>query len=227
MKRLLIICISFLLASALKAENFPIGNSVAQVIKLVKDVSVKKSADAKIENAKIGTVILDSGQVITKSKSLALIKLTKDNSILTVRENSVLNIYQRKEASRINTFTNIEKGTLNFKVQKQIEGDGFQFITPSAVASIRGTSGSINTDSSQTEILLEEGEMFVEFKNDPSRNASLTAGNKLTIDNEGNIKTEEFNVDDLKKLEDSKKTNTRKIKIITPYGELELEYYTD
>jgi hypothetical protein len=227
MKKLFFICLSFLLASSLSAGNFPFGSSVAQVVKLVKDVSVKKSSEAKIENAKIGTVISDGGQVITKSKSLALIKLTKDNSLLTVRENSILNIYERKDAKGINTITNIEKGTLNFKVQKQEVGDGFQFITPSAVASIRGTSGTIDSDTSETEILLEEGEMFVESKNDPSKNATLDGGKKLTIDSEGNIKIEDLNEEDQKKLNDSKKTNTRKIKIITPFGELEFEYLTD
>lgn len=227
MKMLMTIFLVIMFAFNAKAKNYSSGDQIALVKKIVKEVQLKKTADAQIENAKVGTSLADGGQVITKSKSLAIILLTKDKSILTVRENSVLNIYQRKEGKGINTTANIDKGIINFKVEKQKIEDGFEFVTPSAVASIRGTSGVIDVDSSETNILLDEGELFVQSKNDPTKNATLNGGNKLVINEEGEIDIKELDENDKKKIDDAKKTNTKKINIITPYGVLEIEYLTD
>ncbi|MCX7875988.1 MAG: FecR domain-containing protein [Melioribacteraceae bacterium] len=224
MKKYLIIVFLLSLSNFLFAKNFPSNNQVAIVKKIVKEVQVKKASDSEIESAKIGYSLLDGGQVITKAKSLALLVLTKDKSLLTIRENSILNIYQRKVGNGINTSTNIDKGTVLFKVEKQSADDGFEFVTPSAVASIRGTSGVIDADSIQTNIYLEEGEIFVQSKDDPSKNVTINGGNKLTIDNEGNIEVQEFTDEDKKKIDDTKKINTKKIYITTPYGILEIEY---
>ncbi len=227
MKMYMTIFLIIMFALNVNAMNFPFSNQIALVKKIVKEVQIKKTADAQIEDAKIGLSLSDGGQVITKSKSLAIILLTKDKSLLTVRENSVLNIYQRKEEKGINTSANIEKGVINFKVEKQNVEDGFEFVTPSAVASIRGTSGVIDVDSTETNILLEEGELFVQSKNDPTKNATLNGGNKLVINEQGEIDIKELDENDKKKIDDAKKTNTKKINIITPYGILEIEYLTD
>lgn len=227
MKKIFLILFVFSLSYTTLCDNLPSTNSIAIISKFVKEVSFKKSKDSDIEKAKIGAIISDGGQVITKSKSLAIIKLTKDNSLLTVRENSVLNIYERKDGRSINTSANIDKGTVSFNVKKQNVEDGFEFITPSAVASIRGTSGLLNVDSTETDIFLEDGEIFVQFKDDPNKNSNLTAGKKLKIDKDGNIFVKDFNEDDKKVIEESKKTNTKKISIITPYGILEIEYLSD
>lgn len=227
MKIFLVIFLIVVFALNTSAKNFPSSNQIALIKKIVKEVHVKKTADAQIENAKVGVSLSDGGQVITKSKSLAIIILTKDKSLLTVRENSVLNIYQRKEGRGLNTSTNIEKGVITFKVEKQNVEDGFEFVTPSAVASIRGTSGVLDVDSTETDILLEEGEVFVQSKLDPSKNATLNGGKKLVINVDGNIEIQDLDENDKKKIDDAKKTNTKKLNIITPYGILEIEYLTN
>lgn len=227
MKKYFLIVLITLFAVNIKAEEFSSNNQIAIVKRIVNNVKIKNSSNSQIEIAKVGISLSDGGQVITSAKSLATIVLTKDKSLLTVRENSILNIYQRKEGKGFNTSTNIEKGELTFKVEKQKAEDAFEFITPSAVASIRGTSGVINVDSNETNILLEEGELFVQSKSDPLKNVILNGGNKILIDNEGNINVTKLDENDKKKIEEAKKTNTKKIYIVTPYGTFEIEYLTE
>lgn len=226
-KILLTIFIPPLLAfSSDKNFTLPPDNPVALVKKIVKDVTYKKAGLSDWEAAKTGLPLKDGEQVKTGSKSLALILFTDGSGLLRVRENAILNVYGERDNKKLNKNTFIQKGLIGFDVNKQ-EDEEFKFTTPTAVASIRGTDGSIEVgQDSSTTIRLESG--VIEFQSTVGNKEGriVTEGNTARIDNDGNISVNAFTEEDKNKNNSTKRMNTKKIKIKTNQGDVEIEYYS-
>jgi len=106
MKKILTILLAALFSITVSAgggENPPADSPVAIMMKVVKDVTLKK-AEADWSSVKIGAALSTNDEIKTGSQSLALIKFT-DNSILRVRENSTLKIYADKANKEISIFS--------------------------------------------------------------------------------------------------------------------------
>ncbi|GAB6282367.1 MAG: hypothetical protein STSR0008_11120 [Ignavibacterium sp.] len=198
---------------------------IAVMMKIIKEVKLKK-LNENWKDVKTGTPLITGDEVKTGSKSFALIKFT-DNSLLRLRENTLIKIYADKKGKNISKNTYLENGKLGFKVMKQ-EDEEFQLTTPTMVASIRGTEGflQINDDGSSL-LIVETGSIDI--------NALL--GNK----NSGNIKDGQYalvgsdgeviigNITDEQKEEGNsiRKTNSKKIIIKTNSGDLIIEYLSE
>lgn len=203
----------------------PAEAPVAIVMKIVKDVNFKK-ADGDWSTVKIGQPLATGDEVKTGSKSLALIKFT-DNSILRVRENCSIKIYADKSNKQISKNTYINKGDVNFKVTKQ-ENEEFQFTTPTMVASIRGTEGMIGVDENgNSSLFVEEGSVDYTTTVGEQKKGNVRGGNFASVDKDGQIDQGSISDQMRKKLENAKKTNTKKIIIDTNQGELIIEYLED
>jgi hypothetical protein len=218
---LLLALVPFIFSSESKGQN---NSPVALVKKIIKDVTFKKSSESDWDVAKTGTPLLDGGQVKTGTKSLALVLFT-EGSLLRVRENSILNIYGSKEGNKVSRNTVIAKGTLGFDVKKQGD-DEFKFTTPTAVASIRGTDGLIFCDSTVTRVFLENGELYIESTTDPTKNGRIVGGEKISMDQEGNIVKTELTEEEKNIINQAKTQSTKKVIIKTAHGDVEIEYYT-
>lgn len=218
---LLFALVLFLINSVTYSQS---DKPVALVKKVVKIVDYNKGSETDWESAKTGTPLIDGGQVKTGPKSLALVLFT-EGSLLRVRENSILNIYGSKEGNKVKRNTVMQKGTLGFDVKKQGD-DEFKFTTPTAVASIRGTDGLIFCDSTVTRVYLNGGELYIESTTDPTKNGKIVGGEKISMDQDGNVVKTELTEDDKKAVEQAKTQSIKKIIIKTPNGDLQIEYYS-
>jgi len=211
---------------AFGATNFaatPRGESpIAIVMKIVKDVNFKK-VDGNWNTTKIGQPLSTGDEIKTGAKSLALVKFT-DNSILRVRENCSIKIYADKNDKQISKNTYIEKGGVNFEVTKQQQNEEFQFTTPTMVASIRGTKGFLQVGDEGTILILEEGAIDYKSLVGEQTKGNVTGGNSVIFYNTGQVTVATISPDQQKQLENSKKTNTKKIIIKTNQGDMIIEY---
>lgn len=199
-------------------------NPVALVKKIVKDVTYKKAGQSNWDFAKTGLPLNDGDEVKTDSKSLALILFTDGSGLIRVRENSVLNIYGTRDNKKLNKNTVLNKGLIGFDVNKQ-EDEEFKFTTPTVVASIRGTGGTLGVDDDNTTIFLELGHLQFQATRGNKQSGDLTAGNTAFIDKNGNINIQKATKEDTLKHNVTKMLNTKKVKIRTNHGSVEIEYF--
>lgn len=227
-KSLLIIFIIPLLLGFNSGKNStpPTDTPVALVKKIVINVTYKKDG-SDWEAAKTGLPLKDGDQVKTGPKSLALILFIDGSGLLRVRENAILSVYGKSGNKKLdNKNTLLTKGTIGFEVNKQ-EDEEFKFTTPTAVASIRGTEGSLEVDdNNSTVIRLDKGKVDFQSLKGDKKSGSLTAGNTARIDNSGNISITPQSQEDKNKNNSIKNTNTKKVKIKTKLGDIEIEYYS-
>ena len=141
---------------------------IALVTKVVQNVERKKETADWMKAAK-GDLLNSGDAVKTGSKSLAIIKFTTDNSILRVREQSLLKLNNEASAKNID----LDHGAFGFDVHKQKENEHFRFTSPTAVASIRGTQGKLSGSKDGDTLVVVEG--IVNFRNTIS-NKSVDVG---------------------------------------------------
>ena len=226
-KKLVYVFVLPLLFGFASERNFldPGDTPVALVKKIVKNVQYAKINQNLWEEAKTGLPLNSGEKVKTGSKSIALILFTDGSGLLTVRENSILTINSKLENKKLNKDTFIEKGTVSFDVNKQ-EDEEFKFTTPTAVASIRGTTGLFDVaDNGESKMILESGS--VELLTKSGKKVTLTAGNTVVFDLAGNANVYPSTDNDKKKLGSAKSLNTKKVKIHTNFGDVEVEYFSD
>lgn len=218
---LLMVLVPFFVSTFVQAQD---GSTVALVKKIVKDVTYKKAGESDWDVAKTGTTLKDGELVKTGSKSLALVLFT-EGSLLRVRENSILNIYGKKDGTKVSRNTVINKGTIGFDVQKQGD-DEFKFTTPTAVASIRGTDGLIFCDSTVTRVFLENGELYIESTTDPTKNGRIVGGEKVVQNEDGSFTSSPLSEEEKNIINKAKIQTSKKVIIKTAHGDVEIEYYT-
>ena len=110
----------------------------------------------------------DGGSIVLRLNSL------DDNSILTIPENSIVNINEFVEKSDDGFIvkTDIKKGYMGFKAEKN-KGHEIEFRTGTAAASIRGTEGVIGGDGDKT--------MFGGLKNGKLAIFDVASGDSISI----------------------------------------------
>lgn len=213
-----IIMVLFFTTLLFSQEN---KNPVALVRKVVKNVK-HETIEKIVKDAKPGTPLLDGELVKTGVKSLALVKFL-DGSLIRVRENSRLTIHGSKKGKKQIANTIIHSGELNYDVNKQ-EEDEFKFTTPTGIASIRGTSGSIEVGENETTFLLETGQVELEATKGEKATGTLTPGKFAKIGQDGKIVFGDLTDKQKQKLKNAKLTKVKKLKIETENGIYEIEF---
>lgn len=227
--KLVIIALVFSVATY-ASENQPnkkqnSESPVAVVMKVVKDVSMKKEG-AEWATAKIGQPLKAGDEVKTGDKSLALIKFT-DNSLIRVRENSSLKIYADKVDKSVSKNTYIERGRVGFEVAKQ-ENEEFKFTTPTMVASIRGTEGFFDVfPDGGSMLVVARGLIEVLGTLGNKDGGNVGAGQYVMYNNNGDMTLGNATEGMMNTQRGTQSTNLKRIKIQTNQGELIIEYYAD
>jgi hypothetical protein len=149
----------------------PNTKHVALIAKVIQDVT-KKSEPADWAKASPGDGLGNGDGVRTGKKSLAVVKFL-DNSILRVRENSLLKVTDEGTVKAAG-FQQIG-GSFGFNIRKQNPNTKFEFTSPTSVASIRGTQGKMSSGESGDTLVVTEG--LVNLKNTGSGNdVDVSAG---------------------------------------------------
>jgi len=162
------LCISTV--ASLASEN----QNVALVKKTVNDVK-KKTPEADWEKAKIGTPLMGEDQVSTGKKSFALVKFSADNSIVRVREQSLLTIKGEGPRQSLIKEVYLDKGGVGFHVTKQRQNQEFRLTSPTSVASIRGTKGKWSRGEHADTLIVIEGLVNLRNRNS-NREVDVGAG---------------------------------------------------
>jgi hypothetical protein len=222
MKKYIICLIIILFTVQLNAESGEKDNPIAIVKKVVKNVQ-HKNADTDWVKSTVGTPLYDHGEIKTDSKSLALVLFTDGSGTLTVRENSILHIYGAKSGKLLNKDTNIEKGTIGFSKDKNNEGE-FKFTTPSAVASIRGTTGVLDVNENVTIFIIQHGSGTIVTRDNQCLK-EVKDGFTAIIDNSGQCTLRESTEEEKNLVKNSQLTSMKELRIKTNYGDLKIEYF--
>jgi len=196
----------------------------AQVKKVVNNVvHYSKQSNTKALS-KSGEVLLSGDEVSTGDKSFASILFTDDKSLLILREDSNVEIYGEKTDKGYSKNTVLNKGKLNFNVTHHKDQD-FIFTTPTAVASIRGTTGYLESGSeSGTTLYVDSGS--VEFRSLGGNKLSgiVKSGMVALISKEGELKVEAANDQIKNEYKRTGNTNTKKVIIKTDKGDIIIDY---
>ncbi len=201
------------------------GNAPAIVTKVVKEVKHKKPK--KDWNITLpATELENNDQLMTGDRSLAVLRFI-DGSSLRVRENTIITVYaNRKERGLIKT-TKMELGKMRFDVEKQHEEDEFIITTPTAVATIRGTSGIIEVlDDGQTLLVVESGVVEVRALTGAQQSDSVEEGNSTLISSDGIISISKATTEQLNESRNFLRTKEKSLLIQTPQGNFRI-YYLD
>lgn len=192
--------------------------SVGVLTKVIQQVEYKAFETEDWGDADLGNVVNNGDEVRTGERSLALIKFL-DNSLLRIRENTVVTLYGTKEESVLNKNTFIQEGKVGFEVNKQ-EDEEFKFTTPTAVASIRGTKGFFEVPvDGPFRVYIKEGLLELESLIGAKGKGSVGAGQIGVVTTEGQVSVEQAseNVED--EYEGLTKEETKSIRIKLENGE--------
>jgi len=220
MKKLLLLpVLLFLLTPSLFSQP-------AQVKKVVNKVSHFSKQNNSTEQSKSGEVLYSGDEVTTGEKSFASIFFTDDKSLVIIRENSSVEIYGEKKDKGFAKNTVLNKGKLNFTVTHS-KDQNFIFTTPTAVASIRGTTGQLQSDLEGTSIYVDSGS--VEFRSllGTKQTGLVESGMTGSINKDGELKIEPANEQTRNDFKRSGNTETKKVTIRTDKGDIIIEYLPD
>ena len=220
-----ILILSLIITAFQPLPNNPSAYNAAIVLKVIQDVKHKKPTTNWI-NTKPATQLETADQLKTGSKSVAVVRFV-DGSSLRVRENTTITIFADKKERGLLKNTKIDVGKMRFDVEKQQEEDEFIITTPTAVATIRGTSGFVNVDENgQTLLVVETGVVDVRALFGAQQSGTVEAGNSSFINLEGNVTINSSTEQDLNEARNSLRTNEKYIQIQTPQGTFRV-YYLD
>jgi hypothetical protein len=207
------------------ASGHPDEEYIIGIIKKAINKVEYKQDEAGWADAKDGQQLFNNDEVKTGSQSFVLIKFT-DNSLLRIRENSILKISAKKEGKNLSQSAEVKAGIIGFNIEKQ-DGDSFEFSTPTMVASIRGTEGFIQAFGDSLSLLaLSDGSVEVSDVNG-TVSGTVSQGEYATIDNEGKLIIDTAGEDILKALENINKSNVKTIRFKTGSGDIKIEYLDD
>ncbi|MBI5215579.1 MAG: FecR domain-containing protein [Ignavibacteriae bacterium] len=127
--------------------------SIALAVKVIREVS-RRTETIDWASVKKGELMYSGDKVRTGDRSIAIVKFT-DNSILRVREKSELQILGEQKEGALEKNVHLTRGEFSFDIQKQ-ENEKFIFTSPTSVAAIRGTRGTmVRLDSGDVVVVLE------------------------------------------------------------------------
>jgi hypothetical protein len=183
----------FIVAGCTKEKKEPTPITVIQKIGMV---SLNVPGSELLLNASVQT----GDKIITGKKSMATL-LVSGNSAVRIYENSEF-IISGKETGESGAITsgrfNIDKGKAMFVIEKLAKDSEILVRTPTAVASVRGTSFAVAVNEKKgkgakggTEVQVLSGTVRVETSGDPQENRTLEDGEMVTVTDENFIKEKE------------------------------------
>tara|TARA_B100000131_G_scaffold116759_1_gene113677 strand:+ start:1773 stop:2513 length:741 start_codon:yes stop_codon:yes gene_type:complete len=131
------------------------NNGIAMITKSKGAVEYKKNSDGSIlerKNIKKGMSLYDKDRIVTGSNGFAKYIYLDDGSLIKVHKNAEVYVYGAIDKRSIVKQINVTEGNVKFEVSKQGSED-FTVITPTSVASVKGTDFWLKTDD-------EDGDQF-------------------------------------------------------------------
>ena len=170
--------------------SFSQDASIAITTKSNGDVKYKKYSDEKISNKLlIGSELFNDDLIQTGTDGFVKFSYLDDGTTIKIHKNSELYVRGSAEENIISKRLNISNGLIKLDVSKQ-KKDEFTVVTPTSVASVKGTSFILETN-------IDFGDKFygfegtVEIKNKESNKIiKLSRNLKVTSTPDGQINSE-------------------------------------
>lgn len=176
-------------------NSTPVVPAVALVSRVVLDVT-RKEAFRDWQIARRGETLSSGDRVKTGKNSVAVIKF-KDHSLVRVRERSEVAVMGTRKKLLFSKSVNLDKGVVEFSIEKQKSDEEFRITSPTSVASIRGTDGKFASGGlSDTLTLIEGAVILTNMKS--SRSVEVKAGYTGISDPDGTISVRRATPDELK-----------------------------
>ncbi|MAV64211.1 MAG: hypothetical protein CMG00_03350 [Candidatus Marinimicrobia bacterium] len=190
--------ISILFVSVLLHSN----DGIALLTKSKGSVEYKKNSDGSVlDDLKTGQSLFDKDRIKTGSNGFAKYVYLDDGSMIKVHKNAEVYVYGTVDKRSIIKQINVAEGSVKFEVSKQAKDD-FTVITPTSVASVKGTDFWLDSDD-------DEGDQFfglsglVNVTNIESGDImQLTRNTTVTSTPNGAITIKKTEAKDFKKLQD-------------------------
>ena len=162
------------------------NNEIALITKSKGIVDYKSNqSDVFIKDIKNGLELYNDDLLKTGEDGFVMFVYLDDGSLVKIHKNSEIYIRGKIDNNKINKRLSVGNGIFRFDVKKQ-QGDEFTVVTPSSVASVKGTDFMVNVG--------QEGDLFygfdgfVEVKNKKSNVITrLSKNNKIESLQTGNI----------------------------------------
>jgi hypothetical protein len=185
------------------ALSFPAADSKNPIATVFKPVgTVEYQAAGKDWTKATPAIPLYPGdRVRTGENSFVIIKFL-ENSILRVQQKSEITINGTISADKeFSKNVNVRYGELGFNVQKHAN-EKFEFTTPTSVASIRGTQGSLTSTDSSFQLILGSGVVVVTnlFSN---QNVTVNGGQTATSLANGHLEVKQATPEELNQMNQS------------------------
>ncbi len=207
MKRITIAC---LLALAVAFINCKKAKEDLQggVITFSKGTVKIFDKDGKEQAIKQDSFLLPDYKIETGKDSFADLQLT-DGVLLRIKENSSLilrKIFVDSANGELYTDLDLNKGKIFAKVGSKLgKNSKFNVITPTVVASVRGTEFIVEETGKGTSTRVGDGSVEVTDLDDPDKQAVAESGEEINADGK-DLKEDKLTEDEVKELQDDSAT---------------------
>ncbi|MCK9558305.1 MAG: FecR family protein [Candidatus Cloacimonetes bacterium] len=209
MKRILLISVILLLASALLADSVAILSASKGKVSLERALKNLKFAN--------GELLQNKDVLRTGAESFAAYKYIDASSTIKLFSNSVVTVTASKDGSKLNKKVNVSKGSILTQVKK---GSGaFVVQTPTTVASVKGTEflTKVDDDGFST-FTVTDGEVELRVLS-TDEVKTVSKGKTGVVNPEGGVQLRDSSTDDLNEIEKAELESSRNEKrepIIVP-----------
>jgi hypothetical protein len=195
----------FLLITAAAVAAVVISCSKKEALDMSQGVITFTTGEVAVNGtpAAVGMSIKNKDEIKTGDKSIAVIQFGQ-MALITIKSNSKLradNIVTKKDAEQIELSQS--EGSSFSKIVKK--GTDYKISTPTAVASVRGTSFELSTSGEKSKIIMLTGNVkiapVIDGKVDMDKAVSINAGQTIESTKEKFSAPEKISVADKEKLE--------------------------
>jgi len=149
-----------------------------KVQSIIGDVRISGISGSR--EAKVGDNIGLSESIVTAKKAVADL-VFGSSGVIRINENSKVKVKSIADKKTSDTVLDMDKGRIYVTLAK-LKGNGFRVKTPTAVASVRGTSFTVVADNKGAKLSVAKGTVAVNPVKDgkifEEKSASVEAGNK-------------------------------------------------
>ncbi len=195
-----------------QSNRTPVAD-VAIVVKTVKDVQAK-IGNLPFRPAQRGQNLNSGDAVKTGEKSFSILRFV-DGSVIRIQENSEIKVRGDKADGKMEKAVDINFGKLGFNI-KQKPGEQFRFVSPTSVASIKGTSGAYISDSDGSSLTIVEG--IGEFETKDGKKFTVGAGETAFVNANGESGKRKATQNELNSASTSLKTGPFKVRFLDANG---------
>jgi len=175
-------------------------SSIAYVSKTKGNVKYKKKSEKDYEAPKKGTQLYNNDLIRTGDDGFAKYIYIDDGTQIKIHNNSEVYIRGELERRSIIKQLKVDEGTIKFDIKKQ-STDEFTVITPTSVASVKGTSFWIDCNGKNGDQFFGESGSVVIRNRESGQKRELTKNKVASSMPDGTLNIRQITANELKMLQ--------------------------